>query len=163
MTIRAISRDPCGLVILGDRTPAQSSLDVLDHGSLDQVPRVVLATSDATTAEIAAVQLPRLQGLNPTRVVLQLGGRDLVDGYDESYFHARVVEICDAIAHAAPDAEVGLVAIPPFSSGPEPSVSPELAALRRQCNAAAEITAQLRHFRWWQDLSTATPRRPARP
>lgn len=80
--------------------------------------------------------------MGPGHVVLLLGPQDLLDGYDESYFHARVVEICDAIHRTAPEADVEVVAIP------GDAVPPDLAGLRRQCNASARVTAELRGFRW---------------
>lgn len=103
---------------------------------------ISLARPGATTAEVAAVQVPQLHDLAPAQVVLQLGSQDLVDGYDESYFHARVVELCDAIMRTAPRAEVAVVAVPPAA------VPPHLEQLRRRCNAAAQVTAELRGLRW---------------
>lgn len=103
---------------------------------------ISLAMPGATTAEVAAVQVPQLHDLAPAQVVLQLGSQDLVDGYDESYFHARVVELCDAIQQTAPQAEVEIAAVPPAA------VPPHLEELRRRCNAAARVTAELRGFRW---------------
>lgn len=128
-------------MLIGDRDCAEDQLGDLARGRVEGAV-ITLATPRATTAEVAAVQLPQLHDLAPIQVVLQLGPQDLLEGYDESYFHARVVELCDGILRAAPRAEVDVIAVPATA------VPTRLERLRRQCNAAARVTAELRGFRW---------------
>lgn len=76
--------------------------------------------------------------------MVALGDAELVDGEDESYFHARVVELCDGLRARAPSADVTLVLIGPGrrGRGGEPDD-------RRQAfNAAVTVTAELRGFAW---------------
>jgi lysophospholipase L1-like esterase len=128
-------------VLIGARTCSEEHAGERAR-SCGEAAAINLASPGATTAEVAAVQVPRLRDLAPAQVVLQLGSQDLVDGYDESYFHARVVELCDAIMRAAPRAEVAVVAMP------QATVPPHLERLRRRCNAAARVTAEIRGLRW---------------
>ncbi len=105
---------------------------------------VVLATPDASTAETVAVQVPQIANIDPAGVVVQLGCTDVLDGFDESYVHARVVEICDELQNVARDAVVTVVGMPPLPS----AASSRSVRVWLQCNAAAAITATLRDFAW---------------
>ncbi len=77
-------------------------------------------------------------------MILQLGYADVLDGFDESYVHARVVQICDEIQRVTRDAAVTVIGMPPLP-GHLPS---EAVKVWRQCNAAAAVTATLRDFAW---------------
>lgn len=106
-----------------------------------------LAADNASLAEVVAVQVPRLAQLRPRRVVLQLGQRELRDGFDESYFHAHLVEVLDRIAASAPTASIQVIGIP---SGAGPAHQRDL------FNAAARVTADLRGASW-RDGEIADP------
>ena len=106
---------------------------------------VVLATDGPGLAEVLASQLPKIRAIVSSRGIVQLGPRDLLDGYDESYVHARLVELCDGIAREAPKAYIIFQGIPSSALDIEEPATP---ATRDQLNAAAEVTAALRGYHW---------------
>lgn len=133
------------MVLIGDLTAYQDRSSAVPWVSaVSGLALVVLATPGASTAEIAARQVPRLASIGPSRVILQLGHTDVLDGFDESYVHARIVELCDELQRVAGHPAVTVVAMAPLP--------PDSAASRvitwRQCNAAAAAAARMRDFEW---------------
>jgi hypothetical protein len=101
---------------------------------------MVLTQPDASLAEVIARQLPRIEAAGVTELRVILGTRDLLDGYDESYIHARLVELLDSVTLVVPDARVVVHGFPPVAS--------HLETVRQACDAAGETTATLRGMSW---------------
>ncbi len=98
------------------------------------------AVEGATTATLLALQLPKLHELKPDYVAVQIGYRDILDGFDESYYHARIVELFDALQELIPNPKHVLI-----TSIIGPGLDEELLDM---CNQAAKNAAQLRGFTW---------------
>ena len=73
-----------------------------------------MAVSGASTAEIATVQVPLLAALEPSGVIVQLGYADVLDGFNESYVHARLMQVCDEVQRVTRDAAVPVIGMPPL-------------------------------------------------
>lgn len=143
------------IALLGDLAAVDELRSVPGPSPPPRDRRVALAVADASIAQIAAGQVPQLRALDPSVVVVQLGPRDLLDGFDESYFHAGVVQVCDGIQQAAPAASVTIVAVPHSIWSSVTTTRDRLEARWRQFNAAAEVTANLRGFQFRQRRQSA--------
>lgn len=112
----------------------------------------MLAEEGASLAEVVVRQLPRIDPSGVARIVVAPGSRDLLDGYDESYIHARIVEILDTLVRIVPNAAVEVSGFPRVSS-------PSIDTVRRACDAAAEVTARMRGMSWRPAVQNAHPSR----
>lgn len=93
---------------------------------------MVLAEAGASLGEVTARQVLRLVGQPLARVLVCPGPADVLAGHDESFVHAEVVALCDALRRAAPDAAVLIVGFPPLA-GSEDQVRLFDAAVRATC------------------------------
>ncbi len=113
---------------------------------------VNLAEAPATTAKLLAHQLPAVQEMHPDCISIQIGWNDLLDGFDEPYYHARMVEVYDQLTHLGlPSHRILAVSLPDyFYSAPAVRLSrgTTMSNTIRRFNAAAHVTAQLRGFTW---------------
>lgn len=124
-------------VVIGDATAADASLESLEPDE----SRDLLATADASLAEVVAGQLPRIGERASSRIVFAPGPRDLLDGFDESYIHARIVEILDTLVRVAPGVPVVVYGFPPVAT-------PRIDRVRLACDASARVTAGMRDMAW---------------
>jgi lysophospholipase L1-like esterase len=106
------------------------------------VKLINLAVDDATIAGLIATQLPAAIAARPDFVSVQIGWNDYLDGFEEPYYHARVVELYDRLAALVSSAQRVLAVALPYPSGSEQTER------LRAYNAAAAVTAELRGFTW---------------
>jgi acyl-CoA thioesterase I len=105
-----------------------------------------------TTSDLIEIELPHLQDKSWDYVSILVGVNDYFQGYDEPQYHARLVEIYDALAALnLPRGRVLAVSIPDYSYTPEGAASGrpgDILEGLKLFNASARVTAQLRGFTW---------------
>ncbi len=154
---RYIALGDCLTVGVGGRSRAAAWPHWVAHhlASTSGIPisQVNLAYASATTAELIAHQLPAVRDMRPDYISIQIGWNDVLDGFDEPYCHARMVEIYDQLAHLGlPSHHILAVSLPDYFY-PAPSIrlsggNAAMSKTIRTFNAAATVTAQPRGFTW---------------
>jgi lysophospholipase L1-like esterase len=105
-----------------------------------------------TTSDLIDVELPHLGDAQWDYISIQIGVNDFFQGYDEPHYHARLLEIYDAIASLdLPRGRVLAVSIPDYAYTPEGAASgrpADIASGLQRFNASARVTAEMRRFTW---------------
>ncbi len=93
----------------------------------------------ATLGEVTARQIPLLPNLNVDRIVVWPGRAEVLAGHDESFVHAELVALCDALLRAAAPSSILVSGFPPVTGRDEQI---------RLFDAAARSVCELRGIGW---------------
>jgi lysophospholipase L1-like esterase len=111
-----------------------------------------LGVGGFTTSDLIEVELPHLKDARWDFISIQIGVNDFFQGYDEPHYHARLVQIYDALAGLKlPPGRVLAVSIPDYGYTPEGTASgrpADIASGLQAFNATARATAGMRGFSW---------------
>jgi acyl-CoA thioesterase I len=77
-----------------------------------------LGVNGFTTADVIAVELPRLEALAPDFITLQIGVNDVVQGVPEATYRDRLGQILAALRTRLPAARILLVTTPDYTVTP---------------------------------------------
>jgi lysophospholipase L1-like esterase len=77
-----------------------------------------LGVNGFTTADVIAVELPRLDSLGPDFITLQIGVNDVVQGATEATYRDRLGQILSALRTRLPPARILLVTTPDYTVTP---------------------------------------------
>jgi acyl-CoA thioesterase-1 len=87
-----------------------------DRVSLELVAN--LGVNGFTTADVIAVELPRLEALAPDFITLQIGVNDVVQGVSEATYRERLGQILTALRTRLPAERILLVTTPDYTVTP---------------------------------------------
>lgn len=111
-----------------------------------------LGVGGFTTSDLIDHELPHLQDMSWDYVSILVGVNDYFQGYDEPQYHARLVQIYDAVAALnLPLGRVLAVSIPDYSYTPEGAASGrpgDIVDGLQLFNASAMAAAEVRGFTW---------------
>jgi lysophospholipase L1-like esterase len=111
-----------------------------------------LGVGGFTTADLIDVELPHLKDARWDYISVLVGVNDFFQGYDEPHYHARLVQVYDAVAALnLPPGRVLAVSIPDYSYTPEGASSGRPSDIingLRLFNATARVMAEMRGFTW---------------
>jgi len=164
LPVRYLALGDSYTICTGATSPAQRWPSVIARRLEETLGRAVdvtnLGVNGYTTSQLIAHELPHLGDAAWDCISVLVGANDLYQGYDEPHYHARLVQIYDAIA-AVSGARVLAVSIPDFSYTPvgrASRASERTLELLRVFNAGARVTAEMRGFTWVDVLEVSRAR-----
>ena len=146
--------EPLRYVALGDSYTIGTSVDDAegwpaqlvgalhrDVAPLDLVAN--LGVNGFTSADVIAVELPRLDALDPEFVTLLIGVNDVVQGVPEATYRQRVAAILAALRHRLPADRILVVTTPDYTVTPSGADYGDPATQRDGIGRANAIVSEL--------------------